>query len=84
MLTTCASSVRRADESRGIDDATDPLVINVRPNPRRRNRRASGSYLRCEFVTVYGAGFLMVIAVILIALRPAITVAEWIGRVLGK
>jgi hypothetical protein len=33
---------------------------------------------------VYGAGFLMVIAVILIALRPAITVAEWIGRVLGK
>ncbi|MGO4514030.1 hypothetical protein CT676_38160 [Bradyrhizobium sp. MOS001] len=59
-------------------------MINGRPNPRKRISRASGWHARYEFVTVYGAGFLMVIAAILIALRPAIAVAEWISRVLGE
>ena len=63
-------------------------MINGQPNPQKRNGRASGSFPgrhgRYEFVTVYCAGFLMVIAAILIALQPAIAVAEWISGVLGK
>ena len=50
----------------------------------RRWRHFPDRFTRLEFAGLYVAGLLMVIASILIALRPAIVVAKLIGRALGK
>lgn len=63
-------------------------MIGYRPGSRPHNsciwRRFQRTCARCEFAAIYSAGFLMLVASIVIALPSAIELARFIGRTFGE